>query len=107
MVLNEQSHNNVMEIQGWPGADSTAFTVQGMPTSLTYTATLTGGVKWTRTYTLGADYLITVQDSLAKPWSGRGAAAGLLNQRRGARKPLRVGRAIIKASPIATSARAG
>jgi YidC/Oxa1 family membrane protein insertase len=65
VVLNEQAHNNIMAIQGWPGADSTAFQVQSTPKSLTYTTTLSGGVNWTRTYTLGADYVITAQDSLA------------------------------------------
>jgi YidC/Oxa1 family membrane protein insertase len=73
IVLNEQSHNGVMAIEGWPGADSD-FQVQATPTSLTYTATLPDGVNWTRTYTLGKDYVITVQDSLANP----GAAAALL-----------------------------
>jgi YidC/Oxa1 family membrane protein insertase len=64
VVLNEQSHNNIMAIQGWPGADSAAFNVQATPKSLTYTTTLSGGVNWTRTYTLGTDYVITAKDSL-------------------------------------------
>ena len=67
VVLNEQSHNNIMAIQGWPGADSAAFNVQSTPTSLTYTTTLPDGVTWTRTYTLGADYIITAKDSLTNP----------------------------------------
>jgi YidC/Oxa1 family membrane protein insertase len=65
VVLNEESHNNVMAVSGWPGADSTDFQVQSTPNSLTYTTTLSGGVNWTRAYTLGADYVLTVKDTLA------------------------------------------
>lgn len=69
VVLNEQSHDNVMEIAGWPGIDSATFQVESTPTSLTYTTSLSGGVNWTRTYTLGqppaaSEYAMTVKDSL-------------------------------------------
>jgi YidC/Oxa1 family membrane protein insertase len=64
VVLNENAHNNVLAVSGWPGADSTGFQVTSAPNSLTYTTTLSGGVNWTRTYTLGAGYLITVKDAL-------------------------------------------
>jgi YidC/Oxa1 family membrane protein insertase len=67
VVLNEQAHDNVMAVDGWPGADSAAFQVQSTPTTLIYTTSLSGGVNWTRTYTLGADYTLTVQDALANP----------------------------------------
>ena len=74
VVLNEQSHDNILATQGWPGADSTAFHVEATPNSLTYTTTLSGDVNWTRTYTLGTGYLITVRDTFANT----GAAEAML-----------------------------
>jgi YidC/Oxa1 family membrane protein insertase len=65
VILNDQSRSNIMALTGWPGADSTAFQVQTTPTTATYTAALPNGVTWTRTYTLGKEYTITVQDTLA------------------------------------------
>jgi YidC/Oxa1 family membrane protein insertase len=74
VVLNEQAHDNVMAVEGWPGADSTAFQVESTPTTLTYTLPMAGDVAWTRTYTLGAEYVLTVKDTLANT----GAAEALL-----------------------------
>jgi YidC/Oxa1 family membrane protein insertase len=62
IILNDDSHDSVMAVSGWPEA---TFEEQATPTSVAYTATLPDGVKWTRTFTLGKDYLITVADTLA------------------------------------------
>jgi YidC/Oxa1 family membrane protein insertase len=67
VTLNEDAHNNIMALTGWPGADTTTFQVQSAPQSLTYTATLPDGVQWTRTYTLGTAYSLSVKDTLANP----------------------------------------
>lgn len=66
--LNEHSHTNVMNLTGWPGADTAVFqTKQVPPGGLVYSYELPGGVKWERSYTLGKDYLIDVKDSLTNP----------------------------------------
>jgi YidC/Oxa1 family membrane protein insertase len=67
VVLNDESRSNIMALAGWPEADSTAFQVQSAPGSITYTATMPDGVTWTRVFTLGKEYVITVQDTLANP----------------------------------------
>ncbi len=64
VILNDQARDNVMAVTGWPGSDTTNFKVQATPTSVTYTGAMPNGVTWTRTYTLGSDYLLTVQDTL-------------------------------------------
>jgi YidC/Oxa1 family membrane protein insertase len=55
IVLNEQSHSNVLALTGWMGADSLGF--QKLPTStpdqLIYAAVLPNGLKWQRTYAFG------------------------------------------------------
>ena len=65
VILNAGSRSNVMAVTGWPGADATAFAVQSAPAALSYTASLPGGVTWTRSYKLDKDYTITVQDTVA------------------------------------------
>ena len=67
VVLNDESRSNIMALAGWPEADSTAFQSQSSPGSITYTATMPNGVTWTRLFTLGKEYVITVQDTLANP----------------------------------------
>ena len=70
VVLNEHSKSNVLQVMGWPGTDSLNFTAKPGTGTLTYTATFSG-VTWQRTYTLGKDFALTVQDSFTNP----GAAA--------------------------------
>ena len=67
VVLNEQAHSNVLQLQGWPGADSIAFAGQRSADGFVYTATLPNGVTWQRTYRLGAEYALTVRDSFGNP----------------------------------------
>jgi YidC/Oxa1 family membrane protein insertase len=65
IVLNEQSHENVMDLSGWPGADTARFQVKEVPPNgVVYSDNLPNGVKWERAYTLGKDYIIDVKDSL-------------------------------------------
>lgn len=65
VVLNEQSHANVMDLSGWPGADTASFQVKEAPPSgVVYSSNLPNSVKWERAYTLGKDYTISVKDSL-------------------------------------------
>jgi YidC/Oxa1 family membrane protein insertase len=65
VVLNDESRSNVMALTGWPDSDSTAFQAESAPGSVTYIAALPNGVTWTRVYTLGKDFTLTVQDKLA------------------------------------------
>jgi YidC/Oxa1 family membrane protein insertase len=65
VILNEDAHDNILSLSGWPGADTTNFQAQSSPQALTYTATLPNGVQWTRAYTLGKDYTLSVKDTLA------------------------------------------
>jgi YidC/Oxa1 family membrane protein insertase len=74
VVLNEQAHSSILELTGWPGADALNFTSRSVPNGLAYTTTLTGGLTWVRQYTVGKDYVITVQDTIANP----GAAEAVL-----------------------------
>jgi YidC/Oxa1 family membrane protein insertase len=67
VVLNENSQTNILQVSGWPEAESANFQVQQTANSLTYSSTLTTGVKWDRTYTLGKDYALEVKDTLANP----------------------------------------
>jgi YidC/Oxa1 family membrane protein insertase len=53
IILNEQSHSNVLALKGWPGADTANFQAQEKPGGVAYTCDLPGGVKWQRTYTFG------------------------------------------------------
>lgn len=65
VVLNEQSHENVMTLSGWPGADTASFQLkESSPTGLIYSSDLPNGVKWERAFTLGKDYTLEVKDSL-------------------------------------------
>jgi YidC/Oxa1 family membrane protein insertase len=51
VVLNENAHANVLQLNGWPGADSLGFQLKESSASgLTYTASLPGGVTWERSY---------------------------------------------------------
>jgi YidC/Oxa1 family membrane protein insertase len=64
IVLNEQSRSNVLALGGWTGADAAAFQVtENLPGSVTYSSDLPSGLKWQRTYTLGAHYAFDVKDS--------------------------------------------
>ena len=67
VVLNEQARNNVMQLSGWPGAESITFQGQQSPGSMVYTATLPGGAAWQRSYTLGKDFVLTVKDTITNP----------------------------------------
>ena len=53
VVLNEQSHSNILTLAGWPGADTASFDSQQIPNGVAFSTTLTNGVKWQRTYTFG------------------------------------------------------
>lgn len=53
VVLNERSHSNILELGGWPGADTASFESQQIPNGVIYSTTLPNGVKWQRTYTFG------------------------------------------------------
>jgi YidC/Oxa1 family membrane protein insertase len=56
IILNEQSHSNVMALHGWPGADTADFQVQeNGGEGVTYTANLPGGLTWQRTYAFGKE----------------------------------------------------
>jgi YidC/Oxa1 family membrane protein insertase len=89
VILNAGARDNVMAVTGWPGSDSAAFDVAATPATLTYTAALPNGVKWTRTYTLGKDYVITVQDALANSGPAE-AVLPAYTVSLGRAKPLRV-----------------
>jgi YidC/Oxa1 family membrane protein insertase len=65
VVLNEQSHENVMDLSGWPGADTAGFQVKEVPPNgVVYSSNLPNGVQWERSYSLGKDYTLEVKDSL-------------------------------------------
>jgi len=53
VVLNEQSHSNVLALSGWPGADTANFQEDNLPNGVRYSCDLPGGVKWQRTYVFG------------------------------------------------------
>jgi YidC/Oxa1 family membrane protein insertase len=56
IILNEQSHSNVMALHGWPGADTADFQPQeNGADGVTYTCDLPGGLKWQRTYAFGKE----------------------------------------------------
>jgi YidC/Oxa1 family membrane protein insertase len=76
VVLNENSHDNIMTVSGWPGSDTANFQSQISGQSITYSTTLTGGVPWTRTYTLGADYELTEKDTLSNPGASEAVLPG-------------------------------
>src|SRR5260221_4156662 len=51
VVLNKQAHSSVLELSGWPGADTAGFqAAQSSPDRIVYTTQLPGGVKWERSY---------------------------------------------------------
>ena len=91
VVLNEQSHENIMDLSGWPGADTSGFQVKEVPPNgVIYSSNLPDGVKWERAYTLGKDYALEVKDSL----TNTGATEVTLpayNLSVGRAEPLRVG----------------
>jgi len=53
IVLNEQSHSNVLALTGWPGADAANFQDESIPNGVRFTCDLPNGVNWQRTYTFG------------------------------------------------------
>ncbi|MCE0496951.1 MAG: membrane protein insertase YidC [Methylacidiphilales bacterium] len=64
IVLNEKSNSNILALGGWTGADTAAFQVsEKLPGSVTYSTDLPNGLKWQRTYTLGANYTFNASDS--------------------------------------------
>jgi len=68
VVLNKQSHSNILALSGWPGVEGVHFQVREVPPgSVVYSGDLPGGVKWERTYILGKDYAFEVKDNLTNP----------------------------------------
>jgi YidC/Oxa1 family membrane protein insertase len=56
IILNEQSHSNILALTGWPGVDTANFQVQeNGGDGVTYTCDLPNGVKWQRTYAFGKE----------------------------------------------------
>jgi len=53
VVLNEQSHSNVLALSGWPGADTADFQEETISNGVSYSCDLPNGVKWVRTYAFG------------------------------------------------------
>jgi YidC/Oxa1 family membrane protein insertase len=53
IVLNEQSHSNVLALSGWPAADTASFQEEDIPNGVSYSCDLPNGVKWQRTYAFG------------------------------------------------------
>jgi YidC/Oxa1 family membrane protein insertase len=54
IVLNEQSHTDVLALSGWPGADTIDFQLkESSANGVVYTANLPGGVTWERAYAFG------------------------------------------------------
>jgi len=53
IVLNAESHSNVLALTGWPGADTANFQSQTAPDGVVFSCDLPGGVKWVRTYAFG------------------------------------------------------
>jgi YidC/Oxa1 family membrane protein insertase len=88
VVLNEQAHSNILQLGGWPGADSVSFAVQQSPGALVYTGTLPDGLVWVRTYTMGKDYALSVQDTLSNSGAADIALPGY-NLSVGRAEPLR------------------
>jgi len=43
VVLNEQSHSNILALSGWPGADTASFDSQEIPNGLSFSSTLANG----------------------------------------------------------------
>ncbi len=63
--LNQQAHSNVLQLNGWPGLDASAFQIKdSSPQGVTYQTQLPSGLTWERSYTLGKDYVIAVKDSV-------------------------------------------
>ncbi len=51
VVLNQQSHSNILQLSGWPDIENTVFQLkENSPEGLIYSATLPGGVTWDRSY---------------------------------------------------------
>ena len=54
IILNEESHSNVLALTGWPGADTANFTAQqDLANAITFTTNLPNGVHWQRKYVFG------------------------------------------------------
>lgn len=54
VVLNANAKQNILALTGWTGTETPQFQVtDSQPNQLVYTTDLSGGVKWTRTYTFG------------------------------------------------------
>ena len=71
VILNEQSHTNILQLNGWPDADQIGFqeekateAVGPNSATISFVATLPSGVKWQRAFALGKEYALTVADTL-------------------------------------------
>ncbi|MCE0483441.1 MAG: YidC/Oxa1 family insertase periplasmic-domain containing protein [Methylacidiphilales bacterium] len=53
VMLNQQSRTGILELSGWPGADTANFQVTENPGSVVYSTQLPNGVKWERSYAFG------------------------------------------------------
>lgn len=91
VVLNEQSHSNVMALDGWPDAGAAGFQIeQTPPQGVVYATTLSSGLKWERWYTLGSDFTLDVKDVLTNP-GATGVTLPAYNLKLGRAEPLLVG----------------
>jgi YidC/Oxa1 family membrane protein insertase len=56
IILNQQSHTNVLALSGWPGADTANFTAREDPGhAITFTTDLPNGLRWQRKYAFGQE----------------------------------------------------
>jgi len=53
IILNEQSHSNVLALSGWPGADAANFQEESIPNGERFSCDLPNGLNWQRTYSFG------------------------------------------------------
>jgi YidC/Oxa1 family membrane protein insertase len=91
VVLNEQSHSNVLALDGWPGADAAGFQLERtFPQGVVYATDLPNGLKWERSYALGRDYTLDVKDILTNP-GATDVALPAFGLKLGRAKPLLVG----------------
>jgi YidC/Oxa1 family membrane protein insertase len=56
IILNQESHSNVLTLSGWPGADRVNFTSQeDLGNAISFTADLPNGLHWQRKYAFGKE----------------------------------------------------
>jgi YidC/Oxa1 family membrane protein insertase len=91
ILLNEQSHANVMALDGWPGAAAAGFQIERtFPQGVVYATDLPNGLKWERSYALGKDYTLDVKDNLTNPGASD-VTAPAFGLKLGRAQPLLVG----------------